>query len=252
MEVSNISKAICSIEGCETEVGPSGAHGWCQKHYRRWTTHGDPLWTRSNGFKQPCSVAGCDREVGSHGAKGMCSRHYSALKNHGDPLAYLGRGYRGTIEDLFWAKVDKNGPIPVAPYRPVVGPCWIWTAALDTRGYGKFGTTVDHVPHLRMAHRVAWELVNGPFPEGLEPDHLCLNHGCVNPSHLEPVTHSENVRRGWETSRQHQWAKDRPRRLRLIPVVVDMTVAGVGSGLQWPYGYDTDLSPEQLGWHCGT
>jgi hypothetical protein len=46
------------------------------------------------------------------------------------------------------------------------------------------------------AHRVAWELKNGPVPCGLHLDHLCRNRGCVNPAHLEPVTHRENVLRG--------------------------------------------------------
>src|SRR5687767_3489091 len=35
----------------------------------------------------------------------------------------------------FWAKVNKNGPIP--EHRPDLGPCWLWTAAL-TKGYGQF------------------------------------------------------------------------------------------------------------------
>ena len=48
----------------------------------------------------------------------------------------------------------------------------------------------------KKAHRVSWELLVGPIPEGLELDHLCRNHGCVNPDHLEPVTHAVNVRRG--------------------------------------------------------
>jgi len=42
---------------------------------------------------------------------------------------------------------------------------------------------------------VAYELVVGPIPEGAELDHLCLNHSCVNPTHLEPVTHRENALR---------------------------------------------------------
>lgn len=48
----------------------------------------------------------------------------------------------------------------------------------------------------KMAHRVAYNLLFGPDPDGLEPDHLCRNPGCVNPSHLEWVDHKENVLRG--------------------------------------------------------
>ena len=90
----------------------------------------------------------------------------------------------------FWAKVDKSGD------------CWLWTAAVDPRGYGAFGGP----NHRRVfAHRVAYELLKGPIPQGLELDHLCRQPSCVNPDHLEPVTHAENVRRGECGS--HQRAK---------------------------------------------
>jgi hypothetical protein len=45
-------------------------------------------------------------------------------------------------------------------------------------------------------HVLVWQAKNGEVPEGLELDHLCRNRACCNPSHLEPVTGSENVRRG--------------------------------------------------------
>lgn len=46
-----------------------------------------------------------------------------------------------------------------------------------------------------MAHRLAYARVNGAIPEGLEIDHVCRNKQCVNPLHLEAVTHNENIRR---------------------------------------------------------
>jgi hypothetical protein len=51
------------------------------------------------------------------------------------------------------------------------------------------------------AHRWAYEHFVGPIPEGLEIDHGCFVHACVNPGHLEPVTHQENVRRRHEHTR---------------------------------------------------
>lgn len=66
--------------------------------------------------------------------------------------------------------------------------CWIWTASLDHRGYARLGDF--------KAHRVAYQLYKGIVPVGLDLDHLCRVRCCVNPDHLEPVTRSENNRRG--------------------------------------------------------
>lgn len=89
----------------------------------------------------------------------------------------------------FWLRVNKAGPVPFN--RPELGPCWLWTAG-KTLGYGYCWFTHHHL----RAHRAAYELTVGPIPDGLELDHICRNKACVNPVHLEPVTHLENVRRG--------------------------------------------------------
>ncbi len=93
------------------------------------------------------------------------------------------------FRDRFWAKVEKNGPIP--EYRPDLGPCWIWTAALKPSGYGQFMIG----GRCCYAHRVAYETTVGIIPAGLELDHLCREPRCCNPAHLEPVTGAENHRR---------------------------------------------------------
>jgi len=81
--------------------------------------------------------------------------------------------------------------------------CWLWTAGCDAGGYANIGFYDAEQYRLRKrlsvqrkAHVVAYELLVGPVPEGLELDHKCRVRCCVNPHHLEPVTHAENVRRG--------------------------------------------------------
>jgi len=72
--------------------------------------------------------------------------------------------------------------------------CWEWRGARNPRGYGNI--CVDSYGSAKSTHRVAYMELVGEIPEGLEIDHLCRNRACVNPTHLEPVDHATNVRRG--------------------------------------------------------
>lgn len=71
--------------------------------------------------------------------------------------------------------------------------CWLWVGVTNQYGYGRLSE--GHSKKL-SAHRVAYELIKGPIPDGMVLDHLCRVPCCVNPDHLEPVTHAENCRRG--------------------------------------------------------
>ncbi len=69
--------------------------------------------------------------------------------------------------------------------------CWEWTASLN-KGYGQVNVNQKILP----AHRVMYELKRGLIPLGQDLDHLCRVSRCINPKHLEPVSHRENLLRG--------------------------------------------------------
>jgi hypothetical protein len=99
-----------------------------------------------------------------------------------------------TDEQRFWPKVNRFGP--VSEHRPDLGRCWLWTAALDNKGYGVFFFTNSEGKKKGKAHQFSFDLFHGPMPDGHEPDHLCRVTACCRPSHLEAVTHRENMLRG--------------------------------------------------------
>jgi hypothetical protein len=84
----------------------------------------------------------------------------------------------------FWEKVY---PCPITG-------CWNWGAARTAAGYGSAWDSKRKA--VDYAHRIAYRALVAEVPAGLELDHLCRVRSCVNPAHLEAVTHSENVRRG--------------------------------------------------------
>ena len=70
--------------------------------------------------------------------------------------------------------------------------CWEWGGGVVSSGYGRVGIDGKR----KLVHRVAYESIIGPIPDGLQIDHLCRNILCYNPEHLEAVTQKENLRRG--------------------------------------------------------
>jgi len=86
------------------------------------------------------------------------------------------------LPDRFWDKVE---PCPMSG-------CWTWIGAVNHNGYGSFfwqGKT-------ELAHRLSYRILVSELSAEEICDHLCRNRACVNPKHIEPVSHAENVRRG--------------------------------------------------------
>jgi len=91
--------------------------------------------------------------------------------------------------DRFWAKVNKNGPIP--SHVPELGQCWLWTGYLDIDGYGRIVIAGANGPEIR-AHACALLIENGVRPK-LQVLHKCDNPSCVRYDHLFEGTQKQNI-----------------------------------------------------------
>jgi hypothetical protein len=143
---------------------------------------------------RPCETCGKDKQDGKRECTTCRVRRHRQLHPYVSVAGTStgpgrGRGLRRKrpLADRLWAKVEKAD----------VDACWEWTGSRTPHGYGQIresgvGSALVH------AHRVAYEAAVGPIPEGLEIDHLCRNRACCNPAHLEPVTHQENIQRGYD------------------------------------------------------
>lgn len=146
----------------------------------------------------------------------------------------------------FWAKVDRRGP----------DDCWPWTGSRKPMGYGHFVMLKKDY----NAHRLSYELANGPIPAGQHVLHRCDNPPCVNPAHLFLGTHTDNMHdmdakgrksRG-EATRRHKLTAEDVRAIRagfrqLTPYksncgrmakqygVTSMTVLNAALGRTWSH-----------------
>jgi hypothetical protein len=140
-----------------------------------------------------CSLPDCGKR---EKARQLCSNHYNRAMADGTLRLLSESG-----EERFWARLDKSGE------------CWLWTGCLTPEGYGR--ATFRSVSIL--THRLAYLLAFGELPSaGLGLDHdchnrdltcmggpTCLHRRCVNPAHLVPRTHAENMRASHVVMRSH-------------------------------------------------
>lgn len=88
------------------------------------------------------------------------------------------------VQDRFWVRVAVGSP----------DICWLWRLSCGSHGYGQIGWWDENRrSRMVLAHRLAWELSNGPIPGDLTVDHLCRVRRCCNPAHLRLLTNADNA-----------------------------------------------------------
>jgi hypothetical protein len=117
------------------------------------------------------------------------------------PLARSTSSLERTVkgEPKLWLHAHRRAFNPATSYaeedRGYATPCWVWQRGCNDKGYGLFRLHGKRY----YAHRWFYEQRHGPSTAGTDLDHKCRITRCVNPDHLEPVSHAENMRRGINT-----------------------------------------------------
>lgn len=160
-----------------------------------------------------CSFPGCETR---HYCKGYCIKHYRRWCAHGDP------------------SVSLTEPVPakmrfMASFK-VVGECWIWTGTINHQGYGVIavGSKTDRSKRNVLAHRFSFEMHKGPIQRGLNACHRCDTPACVNPEHLFPGTHADNVADKVVKGRQPKGARHAQAKIddSIVLAIVNFVKAG--------------------------
>lgn len=95
-----------------------------------------------------------------------------------------------STDNMNWEKISKRIIIPEN-----ITACWTWVGQRAGSGVHEYGRAQINGKSVAI-HRVVYEIFVGKIPPKMVIDHLCRNHLCVNPSHLEAVTSRDNTMRG--------------------------------------------------------
>lgn len=123
-----------------------------------------------------CTIPDCSKPV--RGYTCLCNAHRIRLWRHGNAEAGGRMQGIGTVEERFWAFVDKSDG------------CWLWNGSRNNKGYGDIAAGSGK--HM-LAHRVSWQIHFGELPHKIGVLHRCDTPACVNPNHLFLGTQKVNM-----------------------------------------------------------
>lgn len=112
---------------------------------------------------------------------------------------------------------------------PVSG-CFVWNRSVVEDGYPRYSVKQDGRWVCAPGHRMAWEMANGPVPEGMSVRHKCDNPSCVNPDHLEVGTQADNMKDMQDRGRHRAGIRLKPsevREVRFMLEVLEMSVTQI-------------------------
>lgn len=167
-----------------------------------------------------------------------------ATQNHakrgwvkGQPMRFCwGHRISSTPQELFEKHVVKNAE-----------GCWGWNGAKHGFGYG----LVRYRRKTIRAHRISWEIANGPIPKGIHVLHHCDNPPCSNPSHLFLGTNRDNMLDKVRKGRQYRplaahTALQPIRKLNIDQVMTIKSIRASGESLR-SIAREFSVSPSNIG-----